>query len=189
MTLGECLDLWFSSLVPDLEESTAGRYREYLAHVPDRMRAMPLRRLTVERLEGLYGELRTRGNARTGGALAMKTVRGGVHMCIRRSLAYAKRRRWIATNPALEVEWANRRRAKKERRRPTPTPLDKLREVLVLAEIEYGRRFTTYLRIAAASGARRGEIHGLRWTSVQFDKNRIFLAENVVRSSANGAGG
>lgn len=63
--------------------------------------------------------LRTRGNLRTGRALAVKTVRGGVHMCIRRSLAYAKHRRWISANPALEVEWANRRKAKKERRRPT----------------------------------------------------------------------
>jgi integrase len=186
VTFGECLDLWFASLVPDLEESTAGRYSEYLAHVPDLMRAMPLRRLTVEHLEALYLDLRTKGNVRTGKSLAMKTVRGGVHMCIRRSLAYAKRRKWISVNPALEVEWGNRRKAKKERRRPTPTPIDKVRRVLVLAEKEHGSRFAVCLRVLAAAGGRRGEVHGLRWNRVQFDKDRILLSDNVVRSSAAG---
>lgn len=146
--MGECLDLWFASLLPDLEESTAGRYQEYLAHLPDRMRTMPLLRLTVEHLETLYTDLRTRGNLRTGRALVMKTVRGGVHMCIRRALQFAKRRKWIAANPALEVEWGNRRQARKERRRPTPTPLDKVRRVLVLAEQRHGVRFATCLRVA-----------------------------------------
>lgn len=186
VTFGECLDLWFASLLPDLEESTAGRYREYLSHVPERMRTMPLRRITVEHLEALYLDLRTRGNLRTGRALAMKTVRGGVHMSIRRSLAYAKRRRWINANPALEVEWSNRRKAKKERRRPTPTPLAKVRRVIELAEEEYGLRFATCLRVLAAAGGRRGEVHGLRWTGVQFDKDRILLSDNVVRSTAAG---
>ena len=187
VTFGECLDLWFASVAPDLEELTANRYRDYLSHVPDRMRNMPLRKVTVEHLEALYLDLRTRGHRRTGGKLSMKTVRGGVHMCIRRSMAYAKRRRWIAANPALEVEWSNRRKATKERRRPTPTPVGKIRRVLALAEAEHGLAFATCLRVLAAAGGRRGEVHGLRWTGVQFDKDRILLADNVVRTTAGGA--
>jgi len=187
VTFGECLDLWFASVVPDLEELTANRYCDYLFHIPDRMRRMPVRKLTVEHLEALYLELRTKGNLRTGGKLAMKTVRGGVHMCVRRSLAYAKRRRWIAANLALEVEWSNRRKATKERRRPAPTPIDKIRRVIELAETEYGLGFATCLRVLAAAGGRRGEVHGLRWTGVQFDKDRILLTENIVRTTAGGA--
>ena len=186
VSFGECLDLWFASVVPDLEELTANRYRDYLSHVPDRMRRMPVRKVTVEHLESLYLDLRTKGNRRTGGKLAMKTVRGGVHMCVRRSLAYAKRRRWITANSALEVEWSNRRKATKERRRPSPTPVDKIRLVIELAEAEYGLSFATCLRVLAAAGGRRGEVHGLRWTGVQFENDRIFLADNVVRTTAGG---
>jgi integrase len=40
--------------------------------------------------------------------------------------------------------------------------------------------------VLAAAGGRRGEVHGLRWTGVEFDKDRIFLADNVVRTTAGG---
>src|SRR5438045_5504275 len=73
---------------------------------------------------------------------------------------------------------------------PTPTPVGKIQgkiqRVIELGEAEYGLGFATCLRVLAAAGGRRGEFHGLRWASVEFDKDRIFLADNVVRTTAGG---
>jgi hypothetical protein len=110
LSVGEVLDLWYQQVAPDLEATTAETYRHELAYVPPRLRDMPLRRLTTEHLEELYRQLRATGRKRDGAGLSQKFVRS-IHQRVDASLRFAKRRRWISTNPAVDVEFANARKA------------------------------------------------------------------------------
>jgi site-specific recombinase XerD len=183
LTVGDLLDLWYDHVQPDLEATTAETYRHELGYVPDRLRALPLRRLTTEHLEELYRQLRTSGRKRDGRGLSQKFVRS-IHQRVDAALRFAKRRRWIFVNPAADVEFTNVR--KSDRRRPTPVPLVDVQAVLRRAEDAHGLAFAVYLRVSAAAGGRRGEIHGLRWTGVEWKKGRVRLADNVVRAGRAG---
>src|SRR5262249_2188085 len=159
LTVGDLLDLWYEHVLPDLEATTAETYRHELAYVPDRLRRLPLRRLTTEHLEELYRQLRASGRRRDGEGLSQKFVRR-IHQRVDAALRMAKRRHWIALNPATDVEFANAR--KSDRRRPTPAAINDVRGLLQGAADVYGLAFAVYLRLSAASGGRRGELHGLR---------------------------
>ena len=54
LTVGDLLDLWYRHVQPELEATTAETYRHELGYVPDRLRDLPLRRLTTEHLEELW---------------------------------------------------------------------------------------------------------------------------------------
>lgn len=183
-TFGEVLDLWFAQTVNELEELTADSYRGYLAHVPDWLRELPVEAVTTEHLEDLYRQLRTNGNKRTGKPLAIKYVRGGVHLCVNNALQMARRRRWIRHNPAADVEWPNPKKSKRARRRPTPTPVPGARNILTLARERYGLAMEAFLRVTAAAGGRRGEVHGLRWQYIDFETGVLEFVDTVVRSRA-----
>jgi integrase len=183
LTFGDVLDLWYEHVQPDLEPTTAETYRHELGYVPERLRALPLKRLSTEHLEELYLQLRTSGRRRDSRGLSQKFVRS-IHQRVDTALRFAKRRRWIMVNPAAEVEFANAR--KSDRRRPTPAPLADVQSVLRRAEDTHGLAFAVYLRVSAAAGGRRGELHGLRWTGVDWRRGRVRLADNIVRAGPAG---
>jgi site-specific recombinase XerD len=183
LTFGDVLDLWYDHVQPDLEPTTAETYRHEIGYVPDRLRALPLKRLTTEHLEELYRQLRTSGRRRDGRGLSQKFVRS-IHQRVDAALRFAKRRHWIVVNPAAEVEFANSR--KSDRRRPTPPPLADVQAVLRRAEDIHGLAFAVYLRVSAAAGGRRGEVHGLRWMGVDWRRGRVRLADNIVRAGPAG---
>jgi integrase len=134
-------------------------------------------------LEALYRQLRTSGRRRDGQGLSQKFVRS-IHQRVDAALRMAKRRRWIATNPAADVEFANAR--KSDRRRPTPAAIEDVRVLLRKAQEVHGLAFAAYLRISASAGGRRGELHGLRWSGVEWHRQRLRLADNVVRAGVHG---
>jgi HNH endonuclease len=73
LNVGDLLDLWYEHVQPDLEATTAETYRHELGYVPDRLRSLPLRRLTTEHLEEMYRKLRTSGRKREGQGLSQKS--------------------------------------------------------------------------------------------------------------------
>ena len=183
-SFGEVLDLWFSHVVTELEELTADSYRGYLAHVPGWLRDVPVEKVTTEHLEELYRQLRTNGNRRTGDPLSIKYVRGGVHLVISNALQMARRRKWIRHSPAADVEWPNPKKVKRARRRPTPTPMPGARSIMTLARERHGLAMEVFLRVTAAAGGRRGEVHGLRWQYIDFDTGLLEFADTIVRTTA-----
>lgn len=183
LTFGELLDLWYDHVLPDIEATTRETYRHELGYIPDQLCRLPLKQLTTEHLEELYRRLRESGRKRDGKGLSQKFVRS-IHQRVDTALNYAKRRKWIVGNPAVDVTFTNVR--KSDRRRPTPAPIADVRTLLQLGEEAHGLPFAVYLRISAVAGGRRGEIHGLRWSGVEWDKGRVRLSDNIVWAGQQG---
>lgn len=174
-TFGDVVDAYLDHKTLELEHTTADTYRHYAGYLPDQLRAKPVAKVTVDDLERLYGALRRTGRKRDGGPMSGSAIRT-IHIVVRGALEYARRRRWVATNVALDA-----RAPTGGAHRPSPAPADAVRQLLAAAEREHPA-LPTYLRVSIAVGGRRSEVHGLRWGGVDFERQRLLLHDVIVRA-------
>ena len=172
-TLRELLTRWLDHVADQLSPTTVREYRRLVTKMiePD-LGKLTLRRVTTQRLDAYYATLsRERG-------LSAASVRH-VHAVLRGSLGQAVRWGWIPTNPAASAS-----PPKIRRREINPPAIGDTRALLATAD-EQDPSFGALLRVLAATGARRGEVCGLRWSDI--DRGSRTLA--IQRSVASVAGG
>ena len=102
-----------------------------------------------------------------------------MHAVLRGALGQAVRWGWIPTNPAESAS-----PPKLRRREITPPGIRDTRALLDAAD-EHDPEFGAVLRVLAATGARRGEVCGLRWSDLDIESGTVLIR----RSIASVAGG
>ena len=173
-TVAELCERWFSRVEPDLSPTTAHGYRLLLdRRILPRFGDTPLRRLRTSDLDQWYSELRRRGGA-GGRPLAPNTVMR-VHAVLHRALAQALRWGWITTNPAANATPGRPRRSDIS----PPSPEDVIRLVEAAGRINPG--LPVFLRLAAATGARRGELCALRWREVDLGARQLTIGRALAQ--------
>jgi integrase len=105
--------------------------------------------------------------------LSPATVRR-VHVVLRRALGQAKRWGWLVNNPAADASPG--RISRTEVSPPDPSGVSRL---LALAD-EHEPEFGVFLRLAASTGARRGELCALRWRDVDLDDRTVLISRSIV---------
>jgi integrase len=110
---------------------------------------------------------------KTGGGLSPGSVLN-VHVVLRKALADAVDAGLIAKNPAEKAKPPRPETKAQELRYWTP---GELRRFLALIE---GHRLGAALYLLAMTGARRGEIAGLRWADVDLDGARITIRQALL---------
>ncbi len=105
--------------------------------------------------------------------LSPATVRRA-HALIRGSLRSAVRWGWISRNPAVD--------AVLPRMEKTETVMPSTEQVVaaIIEADNLDAEFGVFVRLAAATGARRGELCGLRWSSVDLAKSVVRIEANVI---------
>lgn len=152
-------------------DTTAVLVNRYL--IP-RIGSVPLASLDPERIERLYADLlengRTGASGRTG-ELSPKTVRN-VAGVLHKALSDAVRRGRLTTNPADGVElptW----------KRPELNVWDEYQAATFLEHVETtGDPCAALWRLVLATGLRRGELLGLRWTDVDLVNGEIRVVQS-----------
>jgi integrase len=99
-----------------------------------------------------------------------------VHNILRRALQQAVRWGWIVENPAVHA--SPPRTLRVEPTAPTPDEVSRLLVVATAIDPAFG----VFLRLAAVTGARRGELCGLRWEAVDLGAGSVLIARSVVRA-------
>jgi integrase len=165
-TLHELASRWWTMAEPNLSPTTAREYRRLVWKViVPRLGEWKVRALRTSDIDQIYGELSRR--------LSAQSVHH-VHAVLRRLLNQGVRWGWLSTNPALNAS------PPKARRKPiTPPRPEQVSRLIAEAE----RRepdLGCFLRLAAVTGARRGELCALRWTDVEFDGPSITLSRAIV---------
>jgi integrase len=172
-TVGELCERWYSHAAPDLSPSVSAEYRRLLdKRILPRWSDVPLRRLRTADLDQWYGELRRSGGP-GGTALAPNTVTRS-HAVLRRALGQGVKWGWLTVNPAANASPPRPRKQQLD----LPDPADVAR--LIEAAVKVNPSLPTYFRLAAATGARRGELCGLRWKHVDLKKRRVTIARSIV---------
>lgn len=146
--------------------TTIARYRSAIdQQLRPALGEAPLGRLTTKTFDDLYREL--------GRSLEPSTVMK-VHLVARAALGRAVKWGWIGRNPASDAEPPS------GRQRPITTPShDQLTKLLAAAEAN-DPVFWVYLRIGAATGARRGELCALRWSDIDLEEGRVVIERGII---------
>jgi integrase len=167
-TLGELLARWLEHIDDQLSPTTVREYRRIVRTmlVPD-LGALLLRRLTAQRLDAYYAVLsRERG-------LSAATIRH-VHAVLRGALGQAVRWGWLPTNPAASAS-----PPKLRRREIVPPAIADTLSLLVAAD-DHDPDLGALLRVLVATGARRGEVCGLRWGDIDLHAGSVYICRSVA---------
>jgi integrase len=166
-TLGWVLDQWMEQVEGDLAATTV---REYKRLVEKRIRPelgeRKLSKLETEDLDAFYRKLRK-------GGLSVGSVRQ-VHAVIRRALNLAVERKWASVNPALSAKPGRAQRH--EILPPSPAEVQRL---VAIAE-KTNPEFATFVKLAARTGARRGELCALRWSHLDVKRRELLIAHSIA---------
>jgi integrase len=169
LTVDQYLDRWLAHIRTSLRARTVARYAALLGdHVRPDIGARPLKQLTALEIQAVYDRLAV-GGRRDGkpGGLAPQHILA-VHRCLHRALTQAVTWRLLARNVAIDAT-------------PPPRPHRKLvalapEQVALLLDAA-DRAPSLWLGpwtvLAAATGARNGELCGLEWVDLDLDAGTV----------------
>jgi integrase len=184
LTVGEWLDHWLEAVVRREREPTTyeGYEISVRRHIKPQLGSVPLARLQPEHVERWLRQLAAGGAGVRTRQFALQRLRTALNLALRRG--------YVARNVAELVDMP-----RQPRPRHAPPSLDDARRVL---EATRGDRLQALVVVALGLGLRRGEILGLRWEHVDFERrtvtvrarvNRVYGVGLVVRPGAKSAAG
>jgi len=161
------LEAWIAAKEPGWSRSTLRETVSIVArHVGPRLGRVPVGAVTTAQIDQMLSDL-----ARTG--LSPGTI-GRIRGVVHAALAQAVRWDWIWSNPAsnaIRIEVGPRCHVV-----PAPGVVIKVLEWLRTND----PALMMFVRLAATTGARRGEILGLSWADIDLDNARVRLVHGLI---------
>lgn len=155
------------------KHSTIVDYRSMLPRIYPAIGHIKLRELRPDHLNDFYSQLAKDGaNRRTGGKLSACTIRR-YHRFISIVLSQAVKEGLISMNVASRAEPPKVEKHEPNYLQPTTIPL--MLDALEREPLKW--RMLVHLMLV--TGARRGEILGLKWENVDFDNSRIYICRSI----------
>lgn len=168
-TFGDAVAEWLRYVEHDRQRapSTLADYRNVSnAMLAELGRDTPLEKITTERIE------RWRERLLAEGELSRRTVQKML-VLLHGVMKRAKRRKWITTNPAEDVE---RVTVKRSGDFNVLSPV----EVAAVARAAGNDQDAAVLTVAAFTGLRLGELRALRWRDIDFAKSTVHVRGNFT---------
>lgn len=192
VTVGQWCDRWVSKVLPaTVKKSTLSYYRYMLGYLSDSVRKKKLTTLTPVDLQEMFTDLLSHGAKREANTLSSTTVRG-----VRSTLISALD--CAIDNQLLSVNVAKKSRplAQTDKREITFLTAEQIQSLLQVSDsfgyckdieqamADPGRRlmlqqWSVVIRLALATGLRRGELFGLAWDCVDTDARTISVRRNL----------
>lgn len=169
-TFNALLTAWLEQVGPDLAYQTVQGYKRLIRnHIEPALGGIKLRKLDVATLDSFYRALTNKG-------LAPASVRQA-HAVIRSALKQGVKWDWVPINVAEKASPPRLRKA--STRPPTPEEVGKL-----VARAAAGRypEFAVLLHLAVITGARRGELCGLRWSDVNAQRAELLIQRSIFQT-------
>jgi integrase len=159
-------DEWLPAVRGQLRPLSAAKYAQIVrTHVAGRdIGSVPLRTLSPGHLNGLYAELEQAGLS--------ASTRRQVHKVISRALKDAVRWGKLSRNPATLADPPALPRSHAQ-----AWTASELRRFL---QHVAGERLFAAWRLAATTGMRRGELLGLTWRELDFERSRLRVSQQVI---------
>jgi integrase len=175
LSVAELLDRWLEHADLDLSPTTLHGYRSCIARqlVP-RLGSVQIAELTTLHLDALHRDLRESGGA-NGRSLAPATVRQA-HAILHRALRQAQRWGLTDHNPAVLASPPKLPRPRIDA--PSAEQIARIVEAAGAHDSTLGLA----VRLAAVTGARRGELCGLRWCDVDLDGASVMIRRSVINT-------
>lgn len=176
MTVGAWLDTWAASYLLDVKPSTRYYYEACIRnHLKPAFGAVRLEALHPHAVQKFYNGLSVERDGKPG--LSPSTVRL-VHLVLAEAMGKAVELGYIRKNPA-SVCTLPRKEAKEK------APLDG-EAVGAFLEAVKGHRFETLFTVALFTGMREGELLGLLWDCVDFERGTVCIDKQLQRDRESG---
>jgi integrase len=175
-TVQALLEEWLPLKAPDLSPTTLAGYRNKTdVHILPKLGHLKVVDVRPKDLTKFYRELAA-GTAGTGDGKPLKasSIRQ-VHAVLRGAFWYAIEQEWRTTNPAAAVQPP--KVSQTELQPPTPA---EVRALIAEASRSRTPEFGVFVHVAAVTGRRRGELCGLKWRDVRFDKQTVVFVRSVI---------
>ncbi len=177
--LGEWLDEWMATVVKAqaqtgrLSPTTVVGYESHVrVHLKPKLGSVPLRKLTVARVEKFLSDLQAYGSS-AGTAMRIRAT-------LSKALSDAMRDEIVHRNVAQIA-----RPPKVDKRQPSAFTPAEFERMVAAAEND---RLGTLFVLAALTGMRASELRGLRWTDVNLDEGWYEIHKGLHRISRQAAG-
>jgi integrase len=165
-TLAELLEQWLEHIKPDRSPSTVRGYRFKIERINAKLGQIRLDELTPRHLDRAYRTWLDEG-------LDPSSVHH-LHRVLSAALHQAVRWRLLASSPTGRASPPARPA------RPPSVPNPQTVQQLVTAAEERGLPvLAALISVAATTGMRRGEIAGLRWGDVDFEKAKLHVRRSI----------
>ena len=174
LTVSKWLDIWLDEYVSSsVKPLTYAAYKSQCDnHIKPTIGKLKLMALNATEIQKMYNELsRTKG-------LSSKTIKN-THGVLHKALSKAVALRYISYNPSDACTLPH---IEKKEIQPLEEPEIKA----FLKAIEEGERFKDLFTLALFTGMREGEICGLSWDSVSFDKGTICIRQQLLKEKRKG---
>ncbi len=170
-TVGELIASHLGNI--EIEATTRSDYESiYRAHIAPALGTRPLAKLTTNDLDRFYRAL-TKPVAEGGKGLSASRVRHA-HALFSGALKQAVRWGWIPRNPARDATLPKVR----NKRVSPPSSTEAARALSSAQQVDPA--FASLLHVAIATGARRGELCGLRVSDLDAEQRRLAIRESVA---------
>ena len=174
-TMDDLAAKWLDLAAESLSPSTLREYRRLLEKIVlPQFGSVKIRAIRPSDLDSFYAGLRRRGVS--GRALSAQSVHH-VHALVRRLLNQALKWGWILSNPALNASPPRVDRVVLE-----VPDVETVTQIINLAQ-ERNPDIACFLRLAAITGARRGELCAIRWRD--FDKSGVLSISHSIVDGRN----
>jgi integrase len=165
MTVNEWLDIWLKDYQIGVKDSTAYLYeRQAKLYLRPALGNIPLETLKAHMVQRLYNSLSQEHDGQP--ALSAKTIKN-IHGVLHRALDQAQKMGYIRNNPLAAVTLP--RIEKKQIK-----PLEDGELCAFLKEIR-GDPYELVYFVTVFTGLRQGEVLGLTWDCVNFDKQTLLI--------------
>jgi integrase len=174
-------DEWLPAIRPRVKyETWSDRRRNLEAHVIPRLGGVALRDLNAAHFNRLYADLLADGKLHQEGGLSPTSVRR-IHAMVRKALNDAVRWGYVQRNVALLADPPPQRLVKAARRRGMQTwTAAELHDFLESAQSHELHGMWTFF---AATGMRRSEVLGLRWSEVDLAAGTVTVRQTVLATA------
>lgn len=173
-TLADLVQKWRPIAELNLSPTTWREYDRLLEkRILPRFGRTKVRAIRAADIDGFYAELQRQGGGTGGEPLGAQSIQH-IHALLRRLLNQAVLWGWIPTSPVTRA--TPPRVIRFDLTIPPPEDVSRL----VAAAEERDRSFACFLRLAAVTGARRGELCALRWNDLNIKAATLNIARSVV---------
>ena len=158
-----------------IKHSTIVRYKELTGRIYPQIGHIKLRELRADHLNDLYTLLGQDGQSKRGGKLSAKTILEH-HRLISTVLEQAVKEGLVPFNVASRATLPKAEH--KEVNYFQPEQVAAIRDALEREPMKW----KTLVHLLLITGARRGEVLGLKWDKVDWEGNRIYICNSVLYS-------
>ena len=176
MTVGQWLDIWTAEYLGGVKPATALLYEQQARlYLKPALGAVKLEALAAPTIQRLYNTLsKERDGKRTLSPKSVKNIHGILHKALQQAVAVG----YLRFNPADNCTLPRIERKEIQ-------PLDD-QQISAFLKATEGHRHEILYKVALFTGMREGELLGLMWDCVDFERGTITIKRQLRREQKKG---